>query len=51
MDTLKQSNIVASGGTDKILKIWGIEPEMKGMRKIREIPMNGIITDIKLFDN
>lgn len=25
LDTVKQSNIFASGGTDKIIKIWGIE--------------------------
>lgn len=35
LDTLKQSNIMASGGTDKTVKIWGIENEMKGMTKIK----------------
>jgi WD40 repeat protein len=25
LDTLKQSNIVASGGTDNVIKIWGMD--------------------------
>ena len=49
MDTLKQTNIFVSGGTDKVLKLWAIEPEMKGMRNITTIQMNGIVTDVKLF--
>lgn len=49
LDTLKQTNILASGGTDNVLKIWGIDEDMKNMTKLREISMNGITTDIKLF--
>lgn len=49
LDTLKQTNVFASGGTDNVIKIWGIEGDMKGMNKLREISMKGIITDIKLF--
>ena len=35
LDTLKQSNILASGGTDNMIKIWSIDNEMKGMTKLR----------------
>ena len=35
LDTLKQSNIFASGGTDNRINIWGIDPDMKNMHKIR----------------
>jgi WD40 repeat protein len=35
LDSLKQSNIFASGGTDSTIKIWGIDAEMKGMTKLR----------------
>lgn len=38
-----------SGATDKLLKLWAIEPEMKGMRNLKTIQMNGIVTDVKLF--
>lgn len=51
LDTLKQTNVLASGGTDNLIKIWGIDGDMKGMTKLREISMKGIITDIKLFKN
>lgn len=35
LDSLKQSNVFASGGTDNVIKLWGIENEMKGMTKLR----------------
>lgn len=35
LDTLKQSNIVASGGTDNVIKIWGMDQQMKAMTMLR----------------
>ncbi len=48
LDTLKQTNIFASGGTDNLINIWAIDSDMKSMKKLREIAVKGIVTDIKL---
>jgi hypothetical protein len=35
MDNLKQTNVFATGGIDRIVKIWGIEGDLKGIRLLK----------------
>ena len=37
LDTIKQSNILASGGCDSRIKIWAIEENLKAYKQIHEI--------------
>ena len=48
LDSLNQTNIIASGGCDKQIKLWSIVGEMKGLSLLRTIETKGIVTDIKL---
>ena len=48
MDTLKQTNILATGGIDRSVRIWGVEGEGRGLNLLREVKVDGIITDLKL---
>ena len=48
LDSIKQSNIFASGGVDRVVKLWAIEGECSGIRCLQEFPVNGIITDLVL---
>jgi hypothetical protein len=31
-----------------VVKVWGIEGEAKGVRLLQEVPVNGIVTDLKM---
>jgi WD40 repeat protein len=48
LDTIKQSNIFATGGIDRVVKIWGIEGDNAGLKCLHQIGVNGIVTDLKL---
>ena len=48
LDTIKQSNIFASGGCDSLVKIWGIGENLKGFHQIHQIETKGIVTDLKI---
>ena len=51
MDNLKQTNILATAGIDRTVKLWGIEGESKGLNLLKEIEVNGIVTDLKLRED
>ncbi len=48
LDNIKQTNIFASGGIDHVVKIWGIEGEGNQLSLLKEVPVNGIVTDLKI---
>ena len=48
MDNIKQSNIFATAGIDHSVKIWGIEEDNRGIELLQELPVKGIVTDMKL---
>ena len=48
LDNIKQSNIFATAGIDNTVKIWAIEGDNKGVENLQELPVNGIVTDLKL---
>lgn len=48
MDNIKQTNVLATAGIDRTVKIWGIEGEAKGLKLMREIEIKGIVTDLKM---
>lgn len=51
LDTIKQSNVFASGGIDGVIKLWGIEGDLKGLTCLKTIQMKGIVTDLKLTED
>ena len=48
MDNIKQSNVFATAGIDKSVKLWGIEGDNTGLKVLKELPVKGIVTDLKL---
>jgi ribosomal RNA-processing protein 9 len=48
MDNIKQSNLLATAGIDRTVKVWAIEGDHSGLKLLKEIPVNGIVTDLKL---
>ena len=48
LDNIKQSNIFATGAIDRMIKIWAIGENSKSIRQVKEIPVEGIITDLKI---
>ena len=48
LDNIKQSNIFATGGVDNTVKIWGVEGDNRGVNVLQEVPVDGIVTDLKL---
>ena len=48
LDNIKQSNVFATGGIDSTVKIWAVDGDNKGMQVLQELPVNGIVTDLKL---
>ena len=48
LDTIKQSNIFATAGIGRVVKIWGIEGDNAGLKCLREVRVDGIVTDLKL---
>lgn len=48
MDNIKQSNVFATGGIDHTVKIWGIEGDHSAINVLQEVPVKGIVTDLKL---
>ncbi|CAM5999699.1 unnamed protein product [Sphagnum balticum] len=51
MDNLKQTNVFATAGIDHRVKLWSIEGELKGINLMKEIPVNGIVTDLKIRED
>jgi len=35
MDNIKQTNVLATAGIDRTVKIWGIEGDSKGLKLLR----------------
>lgn len=50
LDSVRQTNVFASGDCDKSIKIWAIGPELKNFNLIHEIQSKGIVTDLKLSE-
>ena len=48
LDCIKQTNIFASGGSDKVVKIWAIDPDSKNLTLLQELQTPGIVTDLKI---
>lgn len=48
LDNLKQTNIFATAGIDHVVKVWGIEGDNKGINLLKEVGVNGIVTDLKM---
>lgn len=48
LDTLKQTNLLATAGIDHVVKLWAIEGDAKAVKLLHELPVDGIVTDLKL---
>jgi WD40 repeat protein len=48
LDNIKQTNVFATAGIDRVVKIWGIEGDHSGMKLLREVQVDGIVTDLQL---
>jgi hypothetical protein len=51
LDNLKQTNVFATAGIDHVVKVWGIQGEAKGVNLLKELPVNGIVTDLKMRED
>lgn len=48
LDNIKQTNIVASAGIDRVVKIWGVEGAGNELSLLKQVQVEGIVTDLKL---
>lgn len=48
LDNIKQTNILASAGIDRVVKIWSVEGEGNALSLLKEVEVNGIVTDLKI---
>jgi hypothetical protein len=43
--------VFATAGIDHVVKVWGIQGEAKGVNLLKELPVNGIVTDLKMRED